>query len=99
MSKSAAQLLYGPVLVIVSTDQSHPPHDRDAVHTLQTEVEQAGHHDHQVKDVPPVAEILLAQCRQLEDRLEQEERGEHLQHHIFRVSLGYSLLRSTARTQ
>ena len=60
------------------TDQAHSPQDGDAVDALQPEVKEAGHHNHQVKDVPPVPEVLPAQCTKLQHGLQGEEGGENL---------------------
>ena len=60
------------------TDQAHAPEDRDAIHALQTEVKQAGHHNYQVKDVPAVPEILFAQGTKFQHSLQGEEGGENL---------------------
>ena len=66
------------IWVYCHTDQAHSPQDGDAVDALEPEVEKAGHHDHQVKDVPAVPEVLPAQGTKLQHSLQGEEGGENL---------------------
>ena len=62
-----------------TTHQSHSSHHWDTIHTLQAEIEQAGHHDDQVENVPSVGKIFFAQSSQLQNSFEQEECGENLE--------------------
>ena len=62
-----------------STHQSHSSHHRDTVNALQAEVEQAGHDDDQVENVPTVGKIFFVQSSQLQNSFEQEECGENLE--------------------
>ena len=62
-----------------TTHQSHSSHHRDTVNTLQAEVEQAGHDDDQVENVPTVGKIFFAQSSELQNSFEQEECGENLE--------------------
>ena len=61
-----------------ATHQSHAPHHGDAVHSLQPQVQQTAHHDHEVKDVPSVCKIFLAERRELENSFKEKERCEDL---------------------
>ena len=47
------------------TYQSHSSHNRNTIHTLQTQVQQTGHYYHQVKYIPTIGKIFLAQCSKL----------------------------------
>ncbi len=60
------------------THQPHPPEHGDAVDALHAEVDEAGHHDDEVEDVPSGGEVVLAERHQLEHGLQGEEGGEDL---------------------
>ena len=72
------------------THQSHSSHHGDAVDTLEPEVQEAGHHDHQVKDVPSVGEIFLAERRKFEDSFKEKERCEDLKKLVSCNICGYN---------
>ena len=76
--------IYGPFpyMHVITTDQSHSPEHGDAVDALDGEVDEAGHHDDEVEDVPAAGEVVLAQRHQLQHRLQREEAGEDLVAHV-----------------
>jgi len=46
-----------------ATYQPHSSEDGDPIHRLEAEVEEAGHHNRQVEDVPAITKIFCSRGR------------------------------------
>lgn len=62
-------------------------HWQAAVNQLEGEVQDAGRHDDQVKDVPTTVEVFLAECQQLQETFQREDGCEHLKRDVIVVQL------------